>query len=194
MLAWLYFGRSFENIVKRGEYLLNNSQTSRFYKSVISKTIKLIIGQSKKLALRTEQNWIEYQNLQTAINDNSVLEWALSEEKQSRKIQEREKKDKITFEEMTSLSDEEKPELFIKINEYLRSGIKGKRVAFMIIALWQLGYLLKITTDRELFNIIREKFKADIGTDESIYRYLKDATTKQYQSEIDNFKTYFQLK
>jgi hypothetical protein len=89
MLAWLYFGRSFENIVKRGEYLLNNSQTSRFYKSVISKTIKLIIGQSKKLALRTEQNWIEYQNLQTAINDNSVLEWALSEEKQSRKIQER---------------------------------------------------------------------------------------------------------
>ena len=58
-------------------------------------------------------------------------------------IIQREKKDKITFEEMTSLSDEEKPELFIKINEYLRSGIKGKRVAFMIIALWQLGYLLK---------------------------------------------------
>ncbi len=198
MLAWLYFGRSFENMVERGEELLENSQTKRFQKFAISKVIKLITKQSLKLGLRTEQDWVEYRNIKTAIKDNSVVDWALSEEGPMSKDEEKKtpikKKDKITFDEMISLSDDDKSKLIFKINEYLQSDVKGKRVAFMIIALWQLGYLLQVTTDRELFNCIREKFKAGIGTDESIYRYLKDATAKQYQSEIDNLKTYFQLK
>ena len=58
MLSWLYFGRSFENMVERGEELLHNSKTNQFYKSFISRTIKLIINKSKELGLRTEHKRI----------------------------------------------------------------------------------------------------------------------------------------
>ena len=197
MLSWLYFGRSFENMVERGEELLENSQTNRFYKSLISKTIKLLIKKSKELGLRTEQDWTDYRSLQTAIKDEAVLDWALSEETTVSKSTEsktlQKKSNDISLDEMILLSDEEKNKLLLKIKEYLETGVIGKRIALMILALRQLGYLPATTTNRQLFTAIKETFNIYIGSDKSIYQYLDDATAKQFQSEIDTLKNYFQI-
>ncbi len=67
-------------MVERGEELLNNTHSNRFYKSLISRTIKMVIKQSKKLGLRTEQDWIDYRNMQTDIKVDADLDCALSEE------------------------------------------------------------------------------------------------------------------
>ena len=80
-----------------------------------------------------------------------------------------------------------------KIKDFLHTGVKGKRVAFMIIALRQLGYLPTTTTNRQLFTAIKEKFNTYIGSDKSIYQYLDDATAKQFQPEIDTLKTFLQI-
>lgn len=198
MLSWLYFGRSFENMVERGEELLENNQTTRFYKSLVSKTIKLLIKKSKELGLRTEQDWIEYRELQTAIKNDNVLDWAMSIDdtnpKETKSLPQQKKNSKIAFDDMIFLPDEEKIVLISKIAEYLGKETIGKNVAFMITALRQLGYLPKTTTDRQLFYAIKEKFNVYIGSDKSIYNYLDDATAKQFQTEIDTLKTYFQVK
>lgn len=197
MLSWLYFGRSFENMVERGEELLENSQTNRFYKSLISNTIKLLIKKSKELGLRTEQDWIDYRSLQAAIKDEAVLDWALSEETTLSKKAElktlQKKSSDISLDEMILLSDEEKNKLLLKIKEYLETGAIGKRIALMILALRQLGYLPATTTNRQLFSAIKDAFNIYIGSDKSIYQYLDDATAKQFQSEIDILKNYFRI-
>ena len=197
VLSWLYFGRSFENMVERGEELLESSQTKRFYKSLISKTIKLLIKKSKELGLRTEQDWIDYRNLQAAIKDDIILDWALSEETtmsknpESKKLQK--KKNDIPLDEMILLSDEKKNKLLFKIREYLETGAIGKRIALMILALRQLGYLPATTTNRQLFTAIKNAFGIYIGSDKSIYQYLDETTAKQFQSEIDTLKNFFQI-
>lgn len=197
VLSWLYFGRSFENMVERGEELLKNSKTKRFYKSLISKTIKLLIKKSKELGLRTEQDWIDYRSLQTAIKDDAVLDWALSEETTTSKNAEsktlQKKSNDISLDEMILLSDEEKNKLLLKIKEYLETGAIGKRIALMILTLRQLGYLPATTTNRQLFTAIKDAFGVYIGSDKSIYQYLDDTTAKQFQPEIDTLKNYFQI-
>lgn len=40
----------------------------------------MVIKQSKKLGLRTEQDWIDYRNMQTDIKVDADLDCALSEE------------------------------------------------------------------------------------------------------------------
>lgn len=81
-----------------------------------------------------------------------------------------------------------------KIADYLGKETIGKNVTFIITALRQFGYLPKTTTDRQLFNVTKEKFNVYIGSDKSIYNYLNEATAKQFQSEIDTLKTYFQVQ
>lgn len=197
VLSWLYFGRSFENMVERGEELLESSQTKRFYKSLISKTIKLLIKKSKELGLRTEQDWIDYRNLQAAIKDDIILDWALSEETTMSKKPEsktlQKKNNDIPLDEMILLSDEKKNKLLFKIREYLETGAIGKRIALMILALRQLGYLPATTTNRQLFTAIKNAFGIYIGSDKSIYQYLDETTAKQFQSEIDTLKNFFQI-
>lgn len=197
VLSWLYFGRSFENMVERGEELLESSQTKRFYKSLISKTIKLLIKKSKELGLRTEQDWIDYRNLQAAIKDDIILDWALSEETTMSKNPEsktlQKKNNDIPLDEMILLSDEKKNKLLFKIREYLETGAIGKRIALMILALRQLGYLPATTTNRQLFTAIKNAFGIYIGSDKSIYQYLDETTAKQFQSEIDTLKNFFQI-
>jgi hypothetical protein len=63
----------------------------------------------------------------------------------------------------------------------------------MILALRQLGYLPNTTSDRHLFNAIREKFGLDIGSDKGIYAYLDHAVQKYDRPEIEALMNYFKL-
>jgi len=63
----------------------------------------------------------------------------------------------------------------------------------MILALRQLGYLPNTTSDRHLFNAIREKFGLDIGSDKGIYAYLDPSVQKYDRPEIEALMNYFKL-
>jgi len=99
----------------------------------------------------------------------------------------------LSLEDMIMVADEKKEILLTKIEDYIRQGTKGKRIAWMIFALRQLGYLPDITSDRHLFNAIRKEFGLDIGSDKGIYAYLDGTTLKHDQTEIDALKNYFTI-
>lgn len=57
MLAWLYFGRSYECMVEHGEALIQNSKTNRLHKWLLSLMVKYIIHRSTSLGERTKKDW-----------------------------------------------------------------------------------------------------------------------------------------
>ena len=118
-------------------------------------------------------------------SDDEVLESLSEQPKQEDK--------ELSLSDMIMTNDNEKQILLTKIGDYISKGVKGKKIAFMIIALRNLGYLLDVTSDRQLFNAIRQEFGADIGTDKGIYTYLDSQTAKHHQAEIDTLTNYFSL-
>jgi len=97
---------------------------------------------------------------------------------------------------MLLLDDERKKQVLLgKIEKLLNTGIKGKNVAFMILALWELGYLSSVVEKNALFNALREKFgpELNIGTDRGIYNYLDPKIYEHYKSEINLMKKQFKL-
>jgi hypothetical protein len=102
----------------------------------------------------------------------------------------------LPFEKMLLLDDERKKQVLLgKIEKLLNTGIKGKNVAFMILALWELGYLSSVVEKNALFNALREKFgpELNIGTDRGIYNYLDPKIYEHYKSEINLMKKQFKL-
>jgi hypothetical protein len=99
----------------------------------------------------------------------------------------------LSLEDMIMVDDNKKQLLLTKIGDYIRQGTKGKKIAWMIFALRQLGYLPNTTSNRHLFNAIRREFGLDIGSDKGIYAYLDNTTLKYDQAEIDALKNYFTL-
>ncbi|WP_373850344.1 DUF6043 family protein, partial [Jeotgalibaca porci] len=67
MLAWLYFGRSYECMVEHGESLIQNRKTTRLHKWMLSLMIKYIIRRSVSSGERTKEDWKEFQQYQKAI-------------------------------------------------------------------------------------------------------------------------------
>jgi len=94
---------------------------------------------------------------------------------------------------MIVVDDEKKQILLTKIEDFIQRKAKGKKIAWMIFALRQLGYLPNTTSDRHLFNALRQKFGLDIGSDKGIYAYLDNTTLKYDQPEIDALKNYFSI-
>ncbi|MDR0332439.1 MAG: DUF6043 family protein [Dysgonamonadaceae bacterium] len=118
-------------------------------------------------------------------DDDAILESTPEQPKQEDK--------ELSLKDMIMTDDDNKQILLTKIDNYIDKGVKGKKIAFMIIALRNLGYLLDVTSDRQLFNAIRQEFDADIGTDKGIYTYLDNKTAKHHQAEIDTLTNYFSL-
>ena len=147
------------------------------------------------MGLRTRQDWEEYNNFRKVIDSNQVMDWALeSPEKEQPQTTPLQKVNKVlSLKNMILLNDEKKNMLLDKIEEYINTGVKGKRIAFMILALRQLGYLPETTSDRQLFTAIKTRFNSYIGSDKSIYAYLDNGVSKQFKSDIDNLTTYFNV-
>jgi hypothetical protein len=76
-LCWLFFGRSFENMVERGEEIMNNPNVSRFQSFIVARTTKQLIKKSMDLGLRTREDWNEYNRLKKDIDSGQAMDWAL---------------------------------------------------------------------------------------------------------------------
>ena len=192
MLYWLYFGQSFERMVEKGEELRRTPHISYINKFVIKSTIGFLRNKSIKLGLRTKANWEEHHRLMKEVDNSDILDLEMDGKTKISLAKPKSNKE-LTFEDMIILDDEKKKILLNKIGDYIRQGVKGKKIAWMILALRQLGYLPDTTSNRHLFNAIRENFGLDIGSDKGIYAYLDEMTLKYDQADIDTLKNYFTL-
>ena len=57
MLAWLYYGRSYECMVEQGEELAKRKGITRLYKWLVSYMVRFIIKKSSRKLLRKTTSW-----------------------------------------------------------------------------------------------------------------------------------------
>ncbi|GAB6009378.1 DUF6043 family protein [Dysgonomonas reticulitermitis] len=190
MLYWLYFGQSFERMVEKGEELRKMPDISYIRKFLIKSTIRLLRNKSTSLGLRAKSDWEKHYQLMKEVDDSEVLDL---DAKANTLLTKPKNNKELSLEDMIMVGDEKKEILLTKIGDYIRRGTKGKKIAWMILALRQLGYLPNTTSDRHLFNAIREKFGLDIGSDKGIYAYLDPSVQKYDRSEIEALMNYFKL-
>lgn len=195
MICWLFYGRSYETMVENLERIIKDPTQNQSDKLFATQTIKLVIEQSIISGIRTAEDWSKYGNLRDIANNNNAFEWALSNlEEQDEEVVPLHRPEQVSaLESMILLDGEKKKMLLDKIGEYINTGVKGKRVAFMILALRGLGYLPEITSDRQLFTALKNHFNTYIGSDKSIYAYLENGISTQFKSEIDNLTAYFKV-
>lgn len=195
MICWLFFGRSFETMVENLERIVKDPTQNQSDKLFATQAIKLVIEQSIVSGIRTAEDWSKYSSLRNIVDSNNALEWALSNlEEQDEEPTPLHRPEQVSaLESMILLDGEKKKMLLDKIGEYINTGVKGKRVAFMILALRGLGYLPEITSDRQLFTALKSHFNTYIGSDKSIYAYLENGVSKQFKPDIDNLTAYFKV-
>lgn len=195
MICGLYFGRSFENMVERGEELSKHSKLVGIENFFLARMIKMVVKKSIELGLRTREDWDEYYELKKIIEEGHVVAWALrADDDNSRPPQPLDKAERpSTLESMILLDDEKKQALLDKIKQYIHSGVKGKRIALMILALRRLGYLPDITSSRQLFVALKSHYGTYIGSDKSIYAYLDDKVAAQFDADINDLAAYFKV-
>ena len=192
MLYWLYFGQSFERMVEKGEELRKTPGISYINKFLIQSTINILRKKSISLGLRTKADWKKHHQLMTEVDSNEIMGLEIDSKTNTPLAKPKNNKE-LTLEDMIMLDEEKKKILLTKIGNYIRQGTRGQKNAWMILALRQLGYLPITTSDRHLFQAIRDKFGLEIGSDKGIYNYLGETTLKYDQADIDALKNYFTL-
>lgn len=80
MLAWLYYGRSYECMVEQGEELAKRKDISGLYKWMVSCMVKFIVRKSISSGMRTKEDWLAFRKQQKAIEENSLVEWSMEDE------------------------------------------------------------------------------------------------------------------
>lgn len=81
MLAWMYFGDSFETMVAQGEDLLSQYKYNFLYRAGIVALIKHTIDISIKEGFRTQTDWDSFRKRQKAIKSGEIVDWAVDEVK-----------------------------------------------------------------------------------------------------------------
>jgi hypothetical protein len=141
MLSWLYFGRSFERMVERGEEIRKNKEIGYFEKMLIASTVKLIISKSISLGLRTKEDWEEHSRMMQVVDGDELMDWAIGNLPNEKKKAGRKSKEQ-TLPEMLSATPTEKPEdLIERIGKFLSSKNSKRDISCLKIALEELTYI-----------------------------------------------------
>lgn len=69
MMAWLFFGRSFECMVEHGENLIKDKRQNFLMRIAIKSNIKMIIRRSIEIGARKESDWINFVEEQREMGD-----------------------------------------------------------------------------------------------------------------------------
>jgi hypothetical protein len=77
MLSWLYFGKSFERMVERGEEMRKSPGAGYLQKLFIASTNKLLISKSISLGLRTKADWEEHNYTRKTYPNTSKLKYSV---------------------------------------------------------------------------------------------------------------------
>ncbi|MCD8305999.1 MAG: DUF6043 family protein [Prevotella sp.] len=74
MLAWLYFGQSYETMVIQLENEMHNPTNNFIEKKIAAITIKLVINSSIRNKMRTKVDWENFHRQKKSIEENRVAE------------------------------------------------------------------------------------------------------------------------
>lgn len=83
MLAWLYYGRSYECMVEQGEEPTKRKDIGKLYKWLVSCMVKFIIRKSISTGMRTKEDWLNFRKQQKAIEENTLIEWSIEDEEEN---------------------------------------------------------------------------------------------------------------
>ena len=83
MLAWLYYGRSYECMVEQGEELTKRKDIGKLYKWLVSCMVKFIIRKSISTGMRTKEDWLNFRKQQKASEENTLIEWSIEDEEEN---------------------------------------------------------------------------------------------------------------
>ncbi|KAA6331793.1 hypothetical protein EZS27_019630 [termite gut metagenome] len=140
VLAWLYFGQSFERMVEKGEELRKSLDISYLQKFMIAATNKLLVFRSIKLGFRTKADWEVHRRLMQLVDGDSVMDWAIENSPGEKKKAGRKKTDMLLA-EMFSYKVEDKELLQNRIEEYVKTKHTNQDLARLKIALDELEYI-----------------------------------------------------
>jgi len=164
ILSWLYFGKSFERMVERGEELRKNPKTTYLEKFTIAYMTKMLISKSKSLGLRTKEDWDEHRKLMVMADNGEIIDQTIQETFYEKKKAGRKRKDQ------TIPVDYLKP-----VESFLKSKNEKYDIACLKIALEEMSLIN--TGDVKSF---RDFLKKQYGNDIPIIleRGIQDAYMK----------------
>lgn len=190
MLSWLYFGKSFERMVERGEEIRQNPNARYVDKLIITSTIKTLISKSISLGLRTKNDWEEHNEQMKIADSNDVVNWAITGTPLKKKKVGRKS---------------EKPELpenlRSKIGDFLKTKNTQRDIACLKIALEEM-YSLKSGGIKAFRDALQEQYGKNIHiiSERGIQEAYKELTElmgsgmmakdqKENRNYIDEIKT-----
>lgn len=127
MLSWLYFGKSFERMVERGEEIRRNPETTFAERIVTLPVIKLVISRSVSLGLRTKADWEEHRELMKLAESDNAVDWAMDDVLAEKKSAGRKPDTQILSEELIQ-----------PIEDFLQNHHSQRDIACLKIALEEL--------------------------------------------------------
>lgn len=146
MLAWLYYGRSYECMVEQGESLIHNSKTNRVHRWILSLLVKYIIHKSISSGERTKEDWEEFRLYKHSLSTDTVIESTLEKaitfgdnKNTGTNKKHGRPKDERNLKELLKPGANE--ELLSKIRDRILTKPKEKDIVYLKIALEEEGLL-----------------------------------------------------
>ncbi|MFI3293641.1 MAG: DUF6043 family protein [Rikenellaceae bacterium] len=160
------------------------------YGSVIEKYLQQDKFQYKK---EYAEMMVEIDNFEV-INEDSKEE-SLSEEISSEEVLSEEvpTENEITFEDLLLVAEDEKEALCNKIDAYIKPNVRGRGIALMILALRANSQLTTAHSNRLHYDLIRSRFKHNIGSNESVGKHLNVGKYSFSAEELETTMKIFQL-
>ena len=167
MLAWLYYGDSFERMVEKGEELRKQSG-SFFNKMWTMRGVKFIISRSISLGFRSKEDWKKHSQMMKLAESDDVVDWAIDGDSEDEKKKAGRKPD-------TQILLEDK---LTQIGEFVKNNNNQRGLAFLKIALEEMG-LAKSGEIQAYHDALEKEFGDkidDIKSARGIQKAYKDLT------------------
>ena len=130
-LAWLLFGRTYENVVEHLEEMIASSRYGG-YRWILTLLVKFIIRRSIRSGNRTKADWENYRNYRASVGEVNIAE--------SVNLKEQAKSIPTTIRRSFSEIFANDSDIINRIGEWVTARHFGNDEAYLIIALKELGY------------------------------------------------------
>lgn len=130
-LAWLLFGRTYENVVEQLEEMISSNRYGG-YRWILTLLVKFIILWSIRRGNRTKADWENYRNYRASVGGVNIAE--------SVNLKEQAKSTSTTIRRSFSEIFANDSDIINRIGEWVTARHSGNDEAYLIIALKELGY------------------------------------------------------
>lgn len=206
-----------ERSVDLMEKFTNADSTNGEQKDILTETIAEVVEGSIDSGVKTASSWKRFRSKRNALKEGRVVDWAIDEainkpieepaeepieqiveELIEEPIEEVISEDitpenEITFEDLLLVDEDKKEALCNKIDAYIKTNVRGKGIALMILALRANSQLIAVHSNRHLCALIRSRFKQNIGHHSGVSDYLNPKNRPFSPKELEDTMKIFQL-